>query len=137
MAVRSRQFAITFWGHGALCVSLNLLVCWALLTPDPYAVIRTTSFGWLESLTDTLVHASVFGVLSLILLTFSIRLWNNPPPSVVFSLLGYCLLMELLQLFVPGRTCDPRDAVANLIGFLIGVGCTKAIQTVRLRLVAA
>ena len=136
MAVRSRQFAITFWGHAALCVTLTLLVCWALLSPDPYAVIRTTSLGWLESLTDTLVHASVFGILSVVLLTFSVRVWESPPPSVLFSLVGYCLLMEWLQLFVPGRTCDPRDAIANLIGFLFGVGCTKVFQTVRLRLLA-
>ncbi|MFO0975191.1 MAG: VanZ family protein [Planctomycetaceae bacterium] len=136
MSVRSRQFAVTLWGHGALCVTLSLLVCWALLTPDPYAVIRTTSLGWLESLTDTLVHAGVFGILSLVLLTFSVRISGSPPPAVLFGLLGYCLLMEWLQLFVPGRTCDPRDAVANLIGFLFGVGCTKAILTIRMKLLA-
>lgn len=136
MAVRSRQFAITFWAHGAVCAVLSLLVCWALLSPDPYAVIRTTSFGWLESLTDTLVHAGVFGVLSVILLTFSVRIWDSPPPTVLFGLVGYCLLMELLQLFIPGRTCDPRDAIANLIGFLFGIACTKVLQTVRQRSLA-
>jgi VanZ family protein len=137
MVFRSQHFPVIFWFHSAVCLALTMLVCWALLTPDPYAVIRTTSLGWLESLTDTLLHASVFGVLSLVLLTFSLWLWETPPASVVFGLVGYCVMMEWLQLFVPGRTCDPRDAIANLIGFLFGVGCTKAIQLLRFRLLAS
>jgi VanZ family protein len=137
MVFRSQHFPVIFWLHSVTCLALTMLVCWALLTPDPYAVIRTTSLGWLESLADTLMHACVFGVLTLVLLTFSLWLWETPPASVVFGLVGYCVLMEWLQLFVPGRNCDPRDAIANLVGFLFGVACTKAVLLLRFRLLTA
>jgi VanZ family protein len=45
--------------------------------------------------------------------------------GVFLVLLG--IVLEVLQSMVPGRSTDPADAVANLIGTLIGLGAIAAL----------
>lgn len=58
---------------------------------------------------DKVAHFLEFAVLGVL----SRRLWPYTAPLTV--------LLEVFQLFVPGRTFSPGDLAANLIGFAAGV----------------
>lgn len=121
------------WQATHLFVSLLQVaaVSWVLLTPDPYALVRGTSLGWLQSVSDLLQHTLVFTVLSATVFSLCMAVFDEFPPVAVFSMLGYCLLVEGLQAFVPGRTCDPRDALANVAGFVLGLACVRLMAMLR------
>jgi len=115
----------------SLCLIQAIGLSWALLTPDPFSLVRDTSFSWVQSVSDLLVHASVFIVLSTTVFSLSYALFGEFPPIVVFAMLGYCLIVEGLQAFVPGRCCDPRDAIANVTGFVVGLAAVRVLAMVR------
>ncbi|MEZ6035691.1 MAG: VanZ family protein [Planctomycetaceae bacterium] len=117
--------------HLLLCLLQVAAVSWALLTPDPYALVRGTSLGWLQSVSDLLQHTLVFTVLSATVFSLCLAIFGEFPPVAVFSMLGYCLFVEGLQAFVPGRTCDPRDAIANVTGFVLGLAIARVVSMLR------
>lgn len=43
-------------------------------------------------------------------------------PRLLFFLMMFAVLTEMLQLFVPGRAPGAADFIANLLGILIGLG---------------
>lgn len=106
-------------------------VSWALLTPDPFSVVRDTSLGWVESVSDLLMHTLVFTILSATVLSLCLAMFNEFPTFAVFAMLGYCITVEGLQAFVPGRTCDPRDAIANVAGFVLGLTFVRLLALLR------
>ncbi len=116
--------------HLSLCLIQATALSWALLTPDPFSLVRDTSFSWIQSVSDLLVHASVFIVLSTTVFSLSYALFGEFPAVVVFAMLGYCLIVEGLQAFVPGRCCDPRDAIANVTGFVVGLAAVRLLAMV-------
>ena len=107
------------------CVSLLGFVSWALLTPDPFSVVRNSSLAWTEQVSDLLAHAIVFAALSTAWLGLFQFLRRELPLLALLVMLGYCLCIESLQIFVPGRHCCPRDAMANIAGFLIGLAVVR------------
>ena len=117
--------------HLILCLLQVAAVSWVLLTPDPYALVRGTSLGWLQSVSDLLQHTLVFTVLSATVFSLCVAIFGEFPPVAVFSMLGYCLFVEGLQAFVPGRNCDPRDALANVAGFVLGLACVRVMAMLR------
>ena len=119
------------WIHLSLCLIQAIGLSWALLTPDPFSLVRDTSFSWVQSVSDLLVHACVFIVLSTTVFSLSYALFGEFPPIVVFAMLGYSLIVEGLQAFVPGRCCDPRDAIANVAGFIVGLAAVRVLAMVR------
>jgi len=123
---RLRNFA-----HLLLCLLQVAGVSWALLSPDPFAVVRDTSLHWVQSVSDLLMHAFVFTALSATVLSLCLAIFGEVPPVAVFAMLGYCLTLEGLQAFVPGRTCDPRDAIANVAGFVLGLSCVRILSRFR------
>ncbi|MFN9971135.1 MAG: VanZ family protein [Phycisphaerae bacterium] len=66
-------------------------------------------------------HLVAFCLLSLTVLTLYFRLTRTVSPVVVVLLGSHAVLTECLQAFVPGRTCDPNDALANFAGILLSV----------------
>ncbi|MCA9035926.1 MAG: VanZ family protein [Planctomycetaceae bacterium] len=98
-----------------------LLVSWSLLSPDPYAVVRRTSFSWIRTLDDAVKHAAAFAALAGVTASFCFRLLNSLPTCVIIGLTTYAAATEILQGFVPGRSCDPLDAVANSVGIVVGL----------------
>ena len=106
-------------------------VSWALLTPDPFALMRDTSLDWIESASDLLMHALVFAVLTATVFSLCLAIFGEFPTASVFAMLGYCLAVEGLQAYVPGRTCDPRDAVANVAGFVLGLAFVRVLTMLR------
>jgi VanZ family protein len=84
--------------------------------------------GW-----DKFNHLAAFAALS-----FSATLgWRGPRPlqiGVLLALLGYGGLIELLQMFVPNRSAEWSDLLADAIG--IGIGALAAASVLRLRAAA-
>ena len=118
-------------GHHLLCLFQVAAVSWALLTPDPFSLVRDTSLGWVQSVSDLMMHVVVFTVLSATVLSLCQAAYGEFPPVVVFALLGYSLAAEGLQAFVPRRTCDPRDAIANVAGFVLGHTFVRVLSLLR------
>ncbi len=91
------------------------------LLPAPEA---GPDLGW-----DKFNHLAAFVALS-----FSAMLgWRGPRPlqiGVLLALLGYGALIELLQMFVPNRSAEWSDLLANAIG--IGLGALAAASLLRL-----
>ena len=117
--------------HLLLCVIQVAGVSWALLSPDPFALVRGTSLGWVQSVGDLLQHTFVFTVLSATAFSLCLTVFGEFSPVAMFTMLGYCLSVEGLQAFVPGRTCDPRDAIANVAGFILGLGFVQVVSMLR------
>ena len=103
------------------CLGLLCFVSWSLLTPDPFHIVRNSSFAWTEQLSDLFAHATAFAVLSAAWLGVFPLLRLELSLMALLSMLGYCLCIESLQAFVPGRDCCASDAIANIAGFLLGL----------------
>ncbi|MCA9085402.1 MAG: VanZ family protein [Planctomycetaceae bacterium] len=107
--------------HAPICLTLVGLVSWALLCPDPFLAVQRTPFSSLRTVSDILLHLTAYGTLSVICcvplaLTGNLR-WRN---QVLVLLVAHSMISELLQAFIPRRTCDPLDALANLTGIAVG-----------------
>jgi VanZ family protein len=119
------------WIHVSLCLIQATALSWALLAPDPFSLVRDTSFSWVQSVSDLLIHTCVFIVLSTTVFSLCYAMFGEFPAVAVFAMLGYCLIVEGLQAFVPGRCCDPRDAIANVTGFVVGLAAVRVLAMVR------
>jgi VanZ family protein len=77
-------------------------------------------------LSDKLEHAAAYGLVAAL---GALGWAGHARARVVLSasLVGLGIALELLQSFVPGRTTDPVDALANLAGTLLGVGVVAAM----------
>jgi VanZ family protein len=142
LSVQTQQITPTTWGlrnsvHLSLCLLQVVAVSWALLTPDPFALIRGTPLGWVQSVSDLVQHTIVFTILSATLFSFCLVIYGEFPPIAVFGMLGYCVCVEGLQAFVPGRTCTPHDAIANVAGFVVGLAFARVVSRLRPTLVRA
>ncbi len=65
---------------------------------------------------DKLLHFLAYAILAGILPWVESR-----SAAACTGLVGLSLLLELLQQLVPGRSCDPLDALANATGALCGL----------------
>lgn len=102
--------------HGACLV---WCLCWPgiallLLTPLPFRLV---------SRSDLLGHFLLFGVMALAIVTFA----RSRVQIVLLSLLSiaYGVALEFGQAYVPNRTFDLADAIANGLGGL--AGCVGAL----------
>ena len=107
--------------QAAILCGLVLFVSWGLLTPDPLAVVRRSPFSILTTISDLLMHCGVYFILSAAALALTRNSSELRVHLVVWLLLiTHALGTEYLQQFVPRRTCDPLDALANLTGIACG-----------------
>lgn len=106
-------------------------MAWALLTPDPFLLIRGTSLSWVQSVGDIVQHTFVFTVLSATMFCLCVVVFGEIPTGAVFAMLAYCLCVEGLQVFVPGRSCSAHDAIANITGVLLGFGFARLLAILR------
>ena len=88
--------------------------------------------------TDKMVHAGVYaGLAALIARAFAGGLPKRITPGTallaVAVTVAYGVSDEWHQLFVPGRTADRADVLADAIGALVGTGACWAWGTIRLR----
>ncbi|CAG9164280.1 VanZ family protein [Cupriavidus pampae] len=97
------MFRLMFWG----CTVAILVL--ALLPPSTH--MPTT--GW-----DKSNHMLAFGTLAVL----GSRAWPGRMWVILLGLIGYGVLIEILQGFTPYRDADAIDVVADTIGALIGFG---------------
>ena len=99
-------------------VLLLIVVSWFALVPVPPRAFTT---GW-----DKLNHASAFAALAL-----SARLafpgGRRAASIVVAALLAYGGLIEIVQLFVPGRESEWADLLGDAVGVAIGMGLAAVL----------
>ncbi|MBL7932286.1 MAG: VanZ family protein [Bacteroidia bacterium] len=116
---------------------------WALIifvlcaTPGQYI----PSNNWLDLLSvDKLVHAFIFCILNMLLITLAIkREYKNWVFVVFFSLcVGYGISLELMQAYIfSNRSADWQDAVANTSGCIIAFFFVKRIRRLKIKVVGS
>lgn len=126
--VRLPRFPATI--HQCCCVVLFLFVSWGLLTPDPYSAVQHAGLGRPHGVSDTVLHFVVYGSLSVTCwMLIGARAHRRRRAVIAMLLMTHAIGTECLQSFIPGRTCDPRDVVANFAGILCGVLIANLIRT--------
>ncbi|HJR22515.1 MAG TPA: VanZ family protein [Dongiaceae bacterium] len=101
-----RTLRLAFYGANALVAALSLA---------PSAALPPTSIG------DKAEHVIAFAILGMLGAASSER-------SVARTILGlaaFGIAIEMLQAFSPGRSPDPLDVVADVVG--VGLGCGAVI----------
>jgi len=91
-----------------------------------YDLSAQSAVPWARPYPDWLLHGLEYMALALLLArALNGGLGRIPPPRVLLWTWGACVVWaisdELHQKFVPGRTCDPRDACADAIGAALGL----------------
>jgi len=108
-----------------LLLVLTGAVCFLALTPSPS---KQVDLGW-----DKLNHAAAFAALSLSG-CFGFPGSRRAVLGVTLALLGLGGLIEILQLFVPGRSSEWGDLAADALGIALGtalaLGALKVAQRV-------
>ena len=104
-------------GWRALLVVLMAVVAWLALTPLPP---RAIDLGW-----DKLNHASAFAALA-VAGWLSVRGRRGRWPTMAL-LLVYGALIEVAQRFVPGRSGEWSDLLADALGIGVGVLVASAL----------
>lgn len=89
-----------------------------------------------ESLSDKFLHIAAYaplGVLVLRALTggrLAAITWPRALAAVALSVL-YGLTDEIHQLYVPGRTADPLDLLADGVGAALGAAALASLKVIR------
>ena len=118
--------------HVLLSLFQFVAVSWTLLTPDPFTLVRDTSLSWVQGVSDVLLHVIAFTVLSATVCSLSVAICGKIPAVIIVVMLGYSVLVEGLQVLVASRTCDPRDAIGNVAGFVLGLTVARIFSQLRL-----
>jgi len=77
-------------------------------------------------LSDKIEHAVAYAIVAL----FGALGFARPrqQAAIVVILVGLGGVLELLQLLVPGRMCDPADALDNAAGVLTGLLAARVLS---------
>ena len=100
-----------------------LVLSFLLLAPDPLTLLGFPGSPGASSL--RLVHFALFAVLGF--LAWASR-WPLRSGTVLGLLVGYALVTESLQWFIPTRTVELLDYLENLLGLVAGVGAWHILQ---------
>jgi VanZ family protein len=100
-------------------------LAWCLAWPAiAVLMLKPLPFG-LISRTDLLGHFLLFALMTLTVLAFA-RSRAQIIALAVLSI-GYGLALEFAQAYVPGRTFDAADAMANAFGGISGCLCALVL----------
>lgn len=102
---------------------------WGLLAPDAFRFLRTSPYSPLALLNDVMLHCCAFATVTL---TFCVLLGRGNAGrirTIATMMAVQGLATEVLQAFIPTRTCDVFDLIANFVG--IAVGCKLAVMYFR------
>ncbi len=70
-------------------------------------------------ISDVALHALAFAVLSF---GVQVAYFSSKPLAAALTMLGYGVLIELVQMLLPARTAELKDLVVDVIGIGIGMG---------------
>ena len=116
---KSRRFLQ--YSHPAACLLLVILLSWGLLSSDPMAVVRRSPFSILTTISDLIMHCGAYALLSTLVLTFAGSIGRTDlRRTLVILMVVHSIGTELAQFWIPRRTCDPLDAMANFGGIFVG-----------------
>lgn len=99
---------------------------WGLLAPGAFRFLRSNPFSPFALFNDVMLHFCVF---AFVMLCFALAFSRGETGRIrtIALLLGaHGVITEILQAFIPTRTCDPLDLAANFIG--IAIGCKLALM---------
>ncbi|BAL95169.1 VanZ family protein [Rubrivivax gelatinosus] len=92
-------------------------VAWLAFTPHPPP---EASVGW-----DKANHAFAFASMALVA-------WKAWPgwgfPRIATAMLGYGVLIELVQAYVPGRSSEAADMLADAAGLLVAWALSRLFR---------
>ena len=101
------------WRHSSLRRAvlwlLVIIVSWLAFSPKPPPA---ATLGW-----DKLNHASAFVALAFC----AARAHAGATLRIVAGLLGYGVFIEVVQTFVPGRSGEAADLLADGVGLALGL----------------
>ena len=98
--------------------ALLVIVSYLALTPAPPT---SADLGW-----DKANHASAFAALAFAACLGWPKVRHGKTPILV-GLLAYGGAIELIQLFIPGRSCEWGDLLADAVGISVGALLTIAV----------
>ena len=111
-----------------LTLAWGLVILVLCATPGQYI----PSASWLELLSvDKLVHASVFFILTSLLLVVAIKHHQGAPYVILYVTLSilYGMFLELMQAMVfSNRSADWMDVIANSFGCVMAVILFRRIR---------
>lgn len=93
---------------------------WGLLAPGAFRFLRTNPFSPFALFNDVMLHFCVF---AFVMLCFALAFSRGEAArirTIALMLGAHGVITEILQAFIPTRTCDPLDLMANFIGIAIG-----------------
>lgn len=114
--------------HTATALGLLGVASWGLLSANPLAPVNGTSFSFLRTVDDFLIHVSLYFIVAFVVMSLfrdSSRLIQNWCGGAIIA---HAVSTELFQAIIPPRNCDPVDLVANLIGIMLGIGLVIVMQ---------
>ncbi|HUW69722.1 MAG TPA: VanZ family protein [bacterium] len=83
---------------------------------------------------DKLVHSGMFMALALAVCLDFRLVGVRRLLSVLVAVFAFAALTEISQLFVPGRSCDGFDLVADMAGFVVGLSAHRIAAAFAARL---
>jgi VanZ family protein len=120
--------------HKVELVFFPLVIYWAALLVGTSIPIQ--SIPSIFEFGDKLEHLSAYAGLS-ILLNLAMVFQNKSEEVKVkhnlysfFAAAGYGILDELHQIFIPGRSCELLDYIADLIGITLGLIILSVIMKI-------
>ncbi len=90
----------------------------AIVSPNPLP-----DHPWLYGENDLTLHVVAFFAVAVPSFCAFRRAW-----AVVVTIAGLAVILEIMQLFIPGRTASLNDIVAGLVGLLLAYGCVLAAR---------
>ncbi len=105
----------------ALFLVLLVVVSYFCLRANPGVAPAT---GW-----DKLDHLATFAVLALL----AVGAFPGRRAAIGLGLLGYGVAIELIQAWVPGRSAEVGDAVADALGIALGMAVAVLLRRPRER----
>ena len=107
--------------HLAVCAGLLALISWGLLSTAPFAAVKRSPLSFMTTISDLIMHCGAYATLSVVCLSLSTASRDPKVARTVLTLLViHGLGTEVLQTWIPRRTCDPLDALANMAGIAAG-----------------
>lgn len=102
---------------------------WGLLAPDAFRFLRSSPYSPLALLNDVMLHCCVFATVTLTFCLLLSRGNLGRIKTIATMMVVQGVATELMQAFIPTRTCDVFDLMANFVG--IAVGCKLAVMYFR------
>lgn len=127
----TRQTLILRWLHALCAVILLTGVTWGLLSVSPLKAVRGTPLQWVRHVHDVVMHLGLYTVITVMVLPLAGDSWFRTRAALIAAVVTHAVGTELIQSFIPRRTCDPADLLGNLLGIALGAWLAGAV--VRLR----